>query len=307
MYSPAPSYSSHCSHQVYPDAHHRSSYPMIPHHHHHHPVNQHESNWLPALSQHNIASCPVQSFTPDSLDGNNNESFAVNHMNGFPGGHVHSARWPSSCTFTPPEKTSTTDTFFDPSYSQVQTFSRPEEVFHQPQGCMFIPPDCQNNIMSHIHDQIKREHDPCLDLLTEDYSSNSSSIGTIPGTVPDFYTGKFSLSDHSFNSPTSPSAPEDDERRKKRRERNKVAATKCRHKKKEHVVRLNIESEKLESSNISLKGKLASLEAERNRLIDLLNSHQPFCLKMSLRSSSALQQIHHHQNHSHESHIHHSG
>lgn len=71
---------------------------------------------------------------------------------------------------------------------------------------------------------------------------------------------------------------EDQERRRRRRERNKVAATKCRHKKKEHVIQLNIESQTLECSNSNLKMELNQLEQERNHLLNLLSNHRPFCL-----------------------------
>lgn len=74
-------------------------------------------------------------------------------------------------------------------------------------------------------------------------------------------------------------SPEDEERRRRRRERNKVAATKCRHKKKEHVIQLNIESQTLESNNFNLKTELQQLEQERNHLITLLTNHRQYCIK----------------------------
>lgn len=50
--------------------------------------------------------------------------------------------------------------------------------------------------------------------------------------------------------------PEDEERRRRRRERNKIAATKCRMKKRERTVNLVTESEVLETQNIDLKAQL---------------------------------------------------
>lgn len=50
--------------------------------------------------------------------------------------------------------------------------------------------------------------------------------------------------------------PEDEERRRRRRERNKIAATKCRMKKRERTVNLVTESEVLENQNIDLKAQL---------------------------------------------------
>lgn len=71
--------------------------------------------------------------------------------------------------------------------------------------------------------------------------------------------------------------PEDEERRRRRRERNKVAATKCRNKKKEKTQILVQESENLEATNVSLKDEIQKLEAELNRLQDLLTHHLPVC------------------------------
>ncbi|XP_054713256.1 cyclic AMP-dependent transcription factor ATF-3-like [Uloborus diversus] len=70
---------------------------------------------------------------------------------------------------------------------------------------------------------------------------------------------------------------EDEERRRRRRERNKVAATKCRNKKKERTGRLAEESETLEVNNNALKTEIDSLEAEKQELIDLLQGHLPHC------------------------------
>ncbi|KAI1309092.1 Proto-oncogene -like protein [Halotydeus destructor] len=75
-----------------------------------------------------------------------------------------------------------------------------------------------------------------------------------------------------------PAAPEEEERRRRRRERNKVAATKCRHKKKAHVHKLGIEQEHLESGNLSLRKELFELDQEKNRLLRMLDSHRPFCI-----------------------------
>lgn len=73
--------------------------------------------------------------------------------------------------------------------------------------------------------------------------------------------------------------PEDEERRRRRRERNKVAATKCRNKKKEKTHILVAESEIVEVQNASLKAEVARLDAEKRRLTSILALHQPHCAK----------------------------
>ncbi|XP_076764667.1 activating transcription factor 3 isoform X2 [Xylocopa sonorina] len=73
--------------------------------------------------------------------------------------------------------------------------------------------------------------------------------------------------------------PEDEERRRRRRERNKIAATKCRQKKREKTVTLVQESEILETQNHDLKSQIQELETQRRRLMDMLSLHGPTCLK----------------------------
>ncbi|KAM9317312.1 cyclic AMP-dependent transcription factor ATF-3 [Gastrophryne carolinensis] len=74
------------------------------------------------------------------------------------------------------------------------------------------------------------------------------------------------------------SMPEEDERKKRRRERNKVAAAKCRNKKKEKTECLQKESEKLESINAELKAQIEELKNEKQHLIYMLNLHRPTCI-----------------------------
>ncbi|MBN3285894.1 ATF3 factor, partial [Polyodon spathula] len=72
--------------------------------------------------------------------------------------------------------------------------------------------------------------------------------------------------------------PEENERRKRRRERNKIAATKCRNKKKERTDSLQKESEKLESINADLKAQIEVLKSEKQQLVYMLNLHRPTCI-----------------------------
>ncbi|MBN3314984.1 ATF3 factor, partial [Atractosteus spatula] len=72
--------------------------------------------------------------------------------------------------------------------------------------------------------------------------------------------------------------PEECERRKRRRERNKIAAAKCRNKKKERTDCLQKESEKLESINAELKAQIEELKNEKQQLVYMLNLHRPTCI-----------------------------
>ncbi|XP_069687254.1 activating transcription factor 3 isoform X1 [Periplaneta americana] len=89
---------------------------------------------------------------------------------------------------------------------------------------------------------------------------------------------------YDYDDPFSPGArltAEDEERRRRRRERNKIAATKCRLKKRERTVNLVQESEVLENQNQDLKTQIQELETQRRRLMDMLSMHSPTCMKNS--------------------------
>ncbi|XP_034670851.1 activating transcription factor 3 isoform X2 [Drosophila subobscura] len=77
--------------------------------------------------------------------------------------------------------------------------------------------------------------------------------------------------------------PEDEDRRRRRRERNKIAATKCRMKKRERTQNLIKESEVLDTQNVELKQQVRSLETERRKLLEMLQNHanamSPGCLR----------------------------
>lgn len=82
-------------------------------------------------------------------------------------------------------------------------------------------------------------------------------------------------------------APEDMVRRQRRRERNKVAATKCRNKKKARTHNLMKESEILDAQNKALKIEITKLESEKTHLMDVLQQHEPACarkLKEAMKS-----------------------
>jgi len=72
-------------------------------------------------------------------------------------------------------------------------------------------------------------------------------------------------------------SPEDEFRRRRRRERNKVAAEKCRNKKKKETMNLFSEREVVERANVCYKEEIAKLEAEQRQLMHLLANHQPLC------------------------------
>nr|XP_013999140.1 unnamed protein product [Salmo salar] len=70
---------------------------------------------------------------------------------------------------------------------------------------------------------------------------------------------------------------EEDERRKIRRERNKVAAAKCRNRRRELTDTLQAETDQLEEDKEALQTEIANLLKEKESLEQILSAHQPAC------------------------------
>ncbi|XP_068433213.1 protein c-Fos-like isoform X2 [Clinocottus analis] len=70
---------------------------------------------------------------------------------------------------------------------------------------------------------------------------------------------------------------EEEERRKIRRERNKIAAAKCRNRRRELIDTLQIETDKLEDEKSALQVEIADLLKEKERLEQVLVTHKPSC------------------------------
>ncbi|GCC18408.1 protein c-Fos-like [Chiloscyllium punctatum] len=72
-------------------------------------------------------------------------------------------------------------------------------------------------------------------------------------------------------------SPEDEEKRKVRRERNKLAAAKCRNRRRELTDSLQTETEKLEGAKSVLETEIAELLKEKEKLEFILAAHRPVC------------------------------
>ncbi|XP_067841236.1 fos-related antigen 2 isoform X1 [Heptranchias perlo] len=71
--------------------------------------------------------------------------------------------------------------------------------------------------------------------------------------------------------------PEEEEKRRVRRERNKLAAAKCRNRRRELTERLQDETEKLEEEKSGLQKEIANLQKEKEKLEFMLVAHKPLC------------------------------
>ncbi|KAJ7340975.1 hypothetical protein JRQ81_004262 [Phrynocephalus forsythii] len=72
-------------------------------------------------------------------------------------------------------------------------------------------------------------------------------------------------------------SPEEEEKRRIRRERNKLAAAKCRNRRRELTEKLQAETEELEEEKSVLQKEIAELEKEKEKLKFMLMAHGPMC------------------------------
>ncbi|XP_040286570.1 fos-related antigen 2 isoform X4 [Bufo bufo] len=72
-------------------------------------------------------------------------------------------------------------------------------------------------------------------------------------------------------------SPEEEEKRRVRRERNKLAAAKCRNRRRELTDKLQAETEKLEQEKSGLQKEIAELQKEKDKLEFMLVAHTPMC------------------------------
>lgn len=86
-----------------------------------------------------------------------------------------------------------------------------------------------------------------------------------------------SKTNHSRTSKSVGVILDEEEKRRRRRERNKVAATKCRNKKKAHVYQLSERGASLDIENKLLRNELTTLRLEEQQLVQLLLSHKRVC------------------------------
>ncbi|XP_040437471.1 LOW QUALITY PROTEIN: protein fosB-like, partial [Falco naumanni] len=71
--------------------------------------------------------------------------------------------------------------------------------------------------------------------------------------------------------------PEEEEKRRVRRERNKLAAAKCRNRRRELTDRLQAVSTSREEEKAELESEIAELQKEKDRLEFVLVAHAPAC------------------------------
>ncbi|CAJ1065387.1 protein fosB isoform X2 [Xyrichtys novacula] len=100
--------------------------------------------------------------------------------------------------------------------------------------------------------------------------SGSDTPGPAPGPLRQSRTRSRRTRDESLT-------PEEEEKRRVRRERNKLAAAKCRNRRRELTDRLQSETDILEEEKAELEAEISELQKEKERLEFVLVAHQPNC------------------------------
>ncbi|KAM8769057.1 protein FosB isoform 2-T2 [Acanthopagrus schlegelii] len=99
---------------------------------------------------------------------------------------------------------------------------------------------------------------------------SSETPGPAPGPIRQSRTRSRRAREESLT-------PEEEEKRRVRRERNKLAAAKCRNRRRELTDRLQSETDILEEEKAELEAEISELQKEKERLEFVLVAHQPNC------------------------------
>ncbi|XP_044059998.1 protein fosB isoform X3 [Siniperca chuatsi] len=110
--------------------------------------------------------------------------------------------------------------------------------------------------------------------------SSSDTPGPAPGPIRQSRTRSRRTRDESVSDDGDVGVlltPEEEEKRRVRRERNKLAAAKCRNRRRELTDRLQSETDILEEEKAELEAEISELQKEKERLEFVLVAHQPNC------------------------------
>ncbi|XP_034723195.1 protein fosB isoform X3 [Etheostoma cragini] len=107
---------------------------------------------------------------------------------------------------------------------------------------------------------------------------SSDTPGPAPGPIRQSRTRSRRTREESLT-------PEEEEKRRVRRERNKLAAAKCRNRRRELTDRLQSETDVLEEEKAELEAEISELQKEKERLEFVLVAHQSNC-KMPYQDQS---------------------
>ncbi|XP_075771366.1 protein FosB isoform X2 [Pelodiscus sinensis] len=135
----------------------------------------------------------------------------------------------------------------------------------------------QGQPMSHPHPPPPPPVDP-YDLPGPSYSTpGMGAYSAAPSAAPPAAPLSRSTRARPRRTREETLTPEEEEKRRVRRERNKLAAAKCRNRRRELTDRLQAETDQLEEEKAGLESEIAELQKEKDRLEFVLVAHKPSC------------------------------
>ncbi|XP_018550004.1 protein c-Fos [Lates calcarifer] len=165
-------------------------------------------------------------------------------------------------------------------------------------GCSLHPPDSLSSSVDSAKDSEAGAADSFVPTVTAISTSPDLRWMVQPSVItsvsPSSSSGRAKTKTHAATQLSSPAgankakpsgrkgqreqpSKEEEERRRIRRERNKIAAAKCRNRRRELIDTLQAETDKLEEEKSALQMEIADLLKEKERLEQVLASHKPSC------------------------------
>ncbi|GLD59821.1 proto-oncogene c-Fos-like isoform X1 [Lates japonicus] len=136
-------------------------------------------------------------------------------------------------------------------------------------GCSLHPPDSLSSSVDSAKDSEAGAADSFVPTVT--------AISTSPDLSRPPPAGANKAKPSGRKGQREQPSKEEEERRRIRRERNKIAAAKCRNRRRELIDTLQAETDKLEEEKSALQTEIADLLKEKERLEQVLASHKPSC------------------------------
>ncbi|KAF4091967.1 hypothetical protein AMELA_G00015640 [Ameiurus melas] len=119
-------------------------------------------------------------------------------------------------------------------------------------------------------DKQKKTHTPQKKAHTPQKKTHTHQLKREPETGRGFSVGRRKAQKEQLS-------PEEEERRRLRRERNKLAAAKCRNRRRQLTDSLQAETDSLEEEKAALEAEISGLMKEKEQLELMLVSHKPHC------------------------------
>ncbi|XP_068610038.1 protein c-Fos-like [Brachionichthys hirsutus] len=144
-------------------------------------------------------------------------------------------------------------------------------------GCSQRPPGSPSSVGSSQETEIGAA-DSCVPTSPDPRcAAHPTGVTSVPSSPGRAETESKNTKPRSNKGVKKKPSKEEEERRRIRRERNKIAAAKCRNRRRELIDTLQAETDTLEDKKSALQTAIDDLLKERDRLEQLLEAHKPCC------------------------------